>query len=114
MGQLSLCTGNVKLLNQAVKKLIRSPLSVVLSINIFSRRNKYCERIRGASLIITSLGGHLIQCLFSLAGLGVRGDLVSVKKSLGRNRLLPRGLAVYASPENKKLFEEEKLVSRGT
>lgn len=34
-----------------------------------------------------------------------------MKKSLGRNQLLPQGLAVYASPENKKLFEEEKLVS---
>lgn len=73
------------------------------------------------SLIISSSLGtpsSLIHCLFSLAGLGVRGDLVSVKKSLGRNQLLPQGLAVYASPENKKLFEEEKLVSakegRGT
>uniref|UniRef100_A0A3Q1MBQ0 Large ribosomal subunit protein bL9m n=1 Tax=Bos taurus TaxID=9913 RepID=A0A3Q1MBQ0_BOVIN len=47
----------------------------------------------------------------SVDELGVRGDLVSVKKSVGRNRLLPEGLAVYASPENKKLFEEEKLVS---
>lgn len=46
-----------------------------------------------------------------MAELGVRGDLVSVNKSVGRNRLLPQGLAVYASPENKKLFEEEKLVS---
>uniref|UniRef100_A0A673U0I2 Large ribosomal subunit protein bL9m n=1 Tax=Suricata suricatta TaxID=37032 RepID=A0A673U0I2_SURSU len=46
----------------------------------------------------------------SVVGLGVRGDLVSVKKSLGRNRLLPQSLAVYASPENKKLFEEEKLL----
>ncbi|XP_049621905.1 39S ribosomal protein L9, mitochondrial [Suncus etruscus] len=44
----------------------------------------------------------------SVEELGVRGDLVSVKKSLGRNRLLPQGLAVYASPENKKLFEEER------
>ncbi|XP_058395161.1 large ribosomal subunit protein bL9m isoform X2 [Diceros bicornis minor] len=44
----------------------------------------------------------------SVEELGVRGDLVSVKKSVGRNRLLPQGLAVYASPENKKLFEEEK------
>uniref|UniRef100_A0A8C9PJL6 Large ribosomal subunit protein bL9m n=1 Tax=Spermophilus dauricus TaxID=99837 RepID=A0A8C9PJL6_SPEDA len=40
----------------------------------------------------------------------IRGDLVSVSKSLGRNRLLPQGLAVYASPENRKLFEEEKLL----
>uniref|UniRef100_A0A8D2ASJ3 Large ribosomal subunit protein bL9m n=1 Tax=Sciurus vulgaris TaxID=55149 RepID=A0A8D2ASJ3_SCIVU len=46
----------------------------------------------------------------SVEELGVRGELVSVKKSLGRNRLLPQGLAVYASPENKKLFEEEKLL----
>ncbi|XP_036999569.2 39S ribosomal protein L9, mitochondrial [Artibeus jamaicensis] len=45
----------------------------------------------------------------SVEELGVRGDVVSVKKSVGRNRLLPQGLAVYASPENKKLFEEEKL-----
>uniref|UniRef100_A0A2K6LRJ9 Large ribosomal subunit protein bL9m n=1 Tax=Rhinopithecus bieti TaxID=61621 RepID=A0A2K6LRJ9_RHIBE len=44
----------------------------------------------------------------SVENVGVRGDLVSVKKSLGRNRLLPQGLAVYASPENKKLLEEEK------
>ncbi|XP_042537636.1 39S ribosomal protein L9, mitochondrial isoform X1 [Dipodomys spectabilis] len=46
----------------------------------------------------------------SVDELGVRGDLVSVKKSVGRNKLLPQGLAVYASPENKKLFEEEKLL----
>lgn len=38
--------------------------------------------------------------------------MVSVKKSVGRNKLLPQGLAVYASPENKKMFEEEKKVSR--
>lgn len=47
----------------------------------------------------------------SVDEIGVRGDLVSVKKSVGRNKLLPQGLAVYASPENRKLFEEEKLVS---
>ncbi|OPJ71574.1 large ribosomal subunit protein bL9m [Patagioenas fasciata] len=41
-------------------------------------------------------------------GLGTRGDLVSVEKRVGRNKLLPRGLAVYASPENRRLFEEEK------
>lgn len=38
--------------------------------------------------------------------------MVSVKKHVGRNKLLPQGLAVYASPENKKMFEEEKKVSR--
>ncbi|KAF1487303.1 39S ribosomal protein L9, mitochondrial, partial [Eudyptula minor novaehollandiae] len=44
----------------------------------------------------------------SVENLGSRGDVVSVKKSVGRNKLLPQGLAVYASPENKKMFEEEK------
>ncbi|XP_021519097.1 large ribosomal subunit protein bL9m [Meriones unguiculatus] len=46
----------------------------------------------------------------SVDEIGVRGDLVSVTKSVGRNKLLSQGLAVYASPENKKLFEEEKLL----
>ncbi|KAK7799865.1 hypothetical protein U0070_016284 [Myodes glareolus] len=46
----------------------------------------------------------------SVDEIGVRGDLVLVKKSVGRNKLLSQGLAVYASPENKKLFEEEKLL----
>lgn len=40
--------------------------------------------------------------------LGGRGDTVFVEKPLGRNKLLPQGLAVYPSPENKKMFEEEK------
>ncbi|XP_027765082.1 39S ribosomal protein L9, mitochondrial [Empidonax traillii] len=40
--------------------------------------------------------------------LGTRGDVVSVKKSLGRNKLLPQGLAVYPSPENLRMFQEEK------
>ncbi|XP_040394694.1 39S ribosomal protein L9, mitochondrial isoform X3 [Cygnus olor] len=44
----------------------------------------------------------------AVQGLGTRGDTVFVKKSVGRNKLLPQGLAVYASPENKQLFEEEK------
>ncbi|XP_053134483.1 39S ribosomal protein L9, mitochondrial isoform X2 [Hemicordylus capensis] len=39
---------------------------------------------------------------------GNRGDIVSVKKWFGRNHLLARNLAVYASPENKKIYEEEK------
>ncbi|TWW65674.1 39S ribosomal protein L9, mitochondrial, partial [Takifugu flavidus] len=39
--------------------------------------------------------------------LGGRGDTVFVKKSVGRNKLLPQGLAVYPSPENKKIFAEE-------
>ncbi|KAJ8335242.1 hypothetical protein SKAU_G00408810 [Synaphobranchus kaupii] len=39
---------------------------------------------------------------------GGRGDTVTVKKSVGRNKLLTEGLAVYASPENKQMFLEEK------
>ncbi|XP_020653988.3 large ribosomal subunit protein bL9m [Pogona vitticeps] len=39
---------------------------------------------------------------------GNRGDLVSVHPSFGRNILLAENKAVYASPENKKIFEEEK------
>uniref|UniRef100_A0A8C3P0X5 Large ribosomal subunit protein bL9m n=1 Tax=Cyanoderma ruficeps TaxID=181631 RepID=A0A8C3P0X5_9PASS len=31
---------------------------------------------------------------------GARGDVVTVSKRLGRNRLLPRGLGLYPSPEN--------------
>ncbi|XP_063173015.1 large ribosomal subunit protein bL9m [Candoia aspera] len=38
---------------------------------------------------------------------GNRGETVSVHKSFGRNHLLFRNRAVYASPENRKLFEEE-------
>ncbi|XP_030329905.1 39S ribosomal protein L9, mitochondrial [Strigops habroptila] len=49
----------------------------------------------------------------AVEGLGRRGDLVSVKKHVGRNKLLPQGLAVYASPENRKMFEEEKLHQEG-
>lgn len=44
------------------------------------------------------------------AELGGRGDTVFVKKSIGRNKLLPEGLAVYPSPENKQIFEEELKV----
>lgn len=46
--------------------------------------------------------------------LGGRGDTVLVKKSVGRNKLLPEGLAVYPSPENKQMFAEEaKLIREG-
>ncbi|XP_029437722.1 39S ribosomal protein L9, mitochondrial [Rhinatrema bivittatum] len=44
--------------------------------------------------------------------LGSRGDTVFVKKALGRNKLLAGGLAVYPSPENKEIFEEEKRLLR--
>ncbi|XP_060798369.1 39S ribosomal protein L9, mitochondrial [Neoarius graeffei] len=44
--------------------------------------------------------------------LGGRGDTVFVKKSVGRNKLLAEGLAVYPSPENKQLFAEERRLLR--
>ncbi|XP_072138129.1 large ribosomal subunit protein bL9m isoform X1 [Mobula birostris] len=44
--------------------------------------------------------------------LGDRGETVWVKKSIGRNRLLPQGLAVYPSPENRAAFEQERKVLR--
>ncbi|XP_063040683.1 39S ribosomal protein L9, mitochondrial [Engraulis encrasicolus] len=40
--------------------------------------------------------------------LGGRGDTVQVPKSIGRNKLLPQGLAVYPSPENQAMFVHEK------
>ncbi|XP_017276645.1 39S ribosomal protein L9, mitochondrial [Kryptolebias marmoratus] len=44
--------------------------------------------------------------------LGGRGDTVFVKKSIGRNKLLAQGLAVYPSPENKHMFAEELRILR--
>ncbi|KAK9526743.1 hypothetical protein VZT92_015426 [Zoarces viviparus] len=44
--------------------------------------------------------------------LGGRGDTVFVKKSVGRNKLLPQSLAVYPSPENKLMFAEELRLLR--
>lgn len=44
--------------------------------------------------------------------LGGRGDTVFVKKSVGRNKLLPQGLAVYPSPEHKQMFAEELRLLR--
>ncbi|KAK7124410.1 hypothetical protein R3I94_018698 [Phoxinus phoxinus] len=44
--------------------------------------------------------------------LGGRGDTVFVKKTMGRNKLLPQGLAVYPSQENKDMFAEELRLLR--
>ncbi|XP_061598334.1 39S ribosomal protein L9, mitochondrial [Cololabis saira] len=44
--------------------------------------------------------------------LGGRGDTVFVKKSVGRNKLLAQGLAVYPSAENKQMFSEELRLLR--
>ncbi|KAM3917916.1 large ribosomal subunit protein bL9m [Leptodactylus fuscus] len=44
--------------------------------------------------------------------LGSRGDTVLVDKRMGRNKLLAQGMAVYASPENKMMFEEERRLQQ--
>lgn len=51
-----------------------------------------------------------ITSFILLTELGGRGDTVFVKKSVGRNKLLPQGLAVYPSLENKQMFAEELRV----
>jgi len=40
--------------------------------------------------------------------LGERGDTVTVKDGYARNYLIPRGLALRATPGNMRTFEEEK------
>jgi large subunit ribosomal protein L9 len=42
--------------------------------------------------------------------LGKAGDLVTVADGYGRNYLLPRGLAVLATPKNVKQLEHQKKV----
>ncbi len=39
-------------------------------------------------------------------GLGYKDDLVTVKPGYGRNYLIPQGIAVIATPSNKKVLEE--------
>ena len=46
--------------------------------------------------------------LEKVANLGGLGEQVSVKSGFGRNFLIPQGKAVFASPENVKLFEERR------
>jgi large subunit ribosomal protein L9 len=45
--------------------------------------------------------------------LGQMGDLVTVKSGYGRNFLLPKGKAVFASKENIKNFAEQKVQLEG-
>ncbi len=42
--------------------------------------------------------------------LGIMGTVVDVSNGYGRNYLLPRNLAVEASPKNVKRFEHEKRI----
>ncbi|XP_012730759.2 39S ribosomal protein L9, mitochondrial [Fundulus heteroclitus] len=48
----------------------------------------------------------------NVAKLGGRGETVFVRKSVGRNKLLAQGLAVYPSPENKQMFADEMRLLR--
>ena len=44
----------------------------------------------------------------SVIGLGRAGEVVSVKAGYGRNYLIPRGIAVFSSPENMAMVEAKK------
>lgn len=46
--------------------------------------------------------------LEKVGGLGGLGDKVSVKSGYGRNFLIPKGKAVFASEANVKVFEERR------
>jgi large subunit ribosomal protein L9 len=46
--------------------------------------------------------------LEKVANLGGLGEKVSVKSGFGRNFLIPKGKAVFASAENIKVFEERR------
>lgn len=45
---------------------------------------------------------------FTILGIGMKGDVVSVRPHFGRHKLLLQGLAIYASPENLKKFAGQK------
>ncbi len=45
-----------------------------------------------------------------VANLGQTGELVSVKDGYGRNYLIPKGLAVLATPRNKRRLEHDRKV----
>ncbi len=44
----------------------------------------------------------------TIEALGIVGSEVEVKKGYARNYLIPQGKAIYATPQNRKLFEQEK------
>ncbi len=49
-----------------------------------------------------------IILLEKVEGLGERGDIVEVKDGYARNFLIPRKLALAATPSNLKVYETEK------
>lgn len=49
-----------------------------------------------------------ILLMEDLDNLGGRGEIVRVKAGYGRNYLLPRKLAIEATPANKKMIEQQR------
>jgi len=49
-----------------------------------------------------------IILLEKVDNVGTLGDKVAVKSGFARNYLIPQGKAVFASPENVKVFEERR------
>jgi len=43
-----------------------------------------------------------------ITGLGYKNDLVNVKDGYARNYLIPKGMAIVATPSNKKMLAETK------
>jgi large subunit ribosomal protein L9 len=59
---------------------------------------------------IYACGGFIMKVLLkeTIDSLGIIGSEVSVKKGYARNYLIPQGKAVYATPQNLKIFKQEK------
>ena len=51
-----------------------------------------------------------IILLEKIRKLGDIGDEVTVKSGYARNFLVPNNKALYATPENRKYFDEKKLI----
>ncbi|CAL8294896.1 unnamed protein product [Merluccius merluccius] len=77
------------------------------------RRHRVFKLVEDTKLVPKEKNMELILTQ-TVEKLGGRGDTVFVKKSVGRNKLLAQGLAVYSSPENKQMFAEEiRLLHEG-
>ncbi|CAL8297941.1 unnamed protein product [Lota lota] len=77
------------------------------------RRHRVYKLVEDTKLVPKEKNIELILTQ-TVEKLGGRGDTVCVKKSVGRNKLLAQGLAVYPSPENKQMFAEEiRLLHEG-
>ncbi|MCY3628239.1 MAG: 50S ribosomal protein L9 [Gammaproteobacteria bacterium] len=53
-----------------------------------------------------------VLLLERVANLGDLGDEVKVKNGFARNYLIPRGLALKATPDNRKIFEDREAELR--